>query len=49
MDLGHNIVTAFLLFVGREDELLGSEVLYNVQGVKVLSSVCVKEGIHVPN
>jgi hypothetical protein len=49
MDMGHNIVSAFLLFVGGEDELLGSEVLHNVRGVKALSSVCVIEGIHVPD
>jgi hypothetical protein len=41
MDVGHDIVTAFLLFIGGENELLGCEVLHNVRGVKVLSSVCV--------
>jgi hypothetical protein len=30
IDVGHNIVTAFLLFVGGEDELLGGEMLHDV-------------------
>jgi hypothetical protein len=49
MDVSHNIVTAFLLFVGGEDELLGREVLHRMRSVSVLSSICVRVRIHEPN
>jgi hypothetical protein len=30
MDVGHDIITSFLLFVVGEDELLGGEVLHRM-------------------